>query len=65
MLDLRTVVSILSKIFPAFPPTPSNPRLFGSAKVRAFIKSSKTFCYFLKLSFSENSNQYFEELVIF
>jgi len=37
----------------------------GDAKVRAFIKSSKTFCCFLKFSFSENSYQYFEELVIF
>jgi len=38
---------------------------YGDAKVRAFIKSSKTFCRFLKFSFSENSYQYFEELVIF
>jgi len=37
----------------------------GDAKLRAFIKSSKTFCRFLKFSFSENSYQYFEELAIF
>ena len=46
---------------PIHPPFFSN----GDAKVSAFIKSSKTFCCFLKFSFSENSYQYFEELVIF
>jgi len=65
MLDLRTVVSILSKIFSAFPPTPSNPRSIGSAKVRAFIKSSKTFCYFLKLYFSEKATNILKNCYFF
>jgi len=51
MLDLRTVVSILSKIFSAFPPTLFKPSFDWECKGKGLYQIIKNFLLFFETFF--------------
>jgi hypothetical protein len=65
MLDLRTVVSILSKIFSAFPPTPFKPSFDWECKGKGLYSNRKNFSIFFKKFFLKKLDAIFRRTVRF
>jgi len=65
MLDLRTVVSILSKIFSAFPPTPFKPSFDWECKGKSLYSNHKNFLIIFKKFFLKKLDAVFRRTVAF
>jgi hypothetical protein len=59
MLDLRTVVSILSKIFSAFTPTPLKPSFDWECKGKSLYQIIKNFLLFFEVFFFRKQRSVF------